>query len=259
MYQGAWLSKAPGFGRRCRRGWRESANSEWKYKWHSADSRSIKGQLFLFPQHDQHDKTLKWQFIHIQMFLIDRLTKEWSFLQWTESVLEFLLERLGFFFVKTDVNYSRTLLCLVIDSFIHSVLQCFGLLGVNGAGKTTTFKMLTGDIDVTSGEASVAGHWLAMKYFQKCCSNQRFDQYILRLFYCWPQGFYPLFSVFWPTYWMSTKTWDTAHSLMQSMSCWQVKNICTSTLAFGEFQKLRSAGWDADLDDRFILIIIVTK
>ncbi|KAM4533545.1 retinal-specific phospholipid-transporting ATPase ABCA4-like [Odontesthes bonariensis] len=36
--------------------------------------------------------------------------------------------------------------------------ECFGLLGVNGAGKTTTFKMLTGDIDVTSGEATVAGH-----------------------------------------------------------------------------------------------------
>uniref|UniRef100_A0A8C1B8P0 P-type phospholipid transporter n=1 Tax=Cyprinus carpio carpio TaxID=630221 RepID=A0A8C1B8P0_CYPCA len=36
--------------------------------------------------------------------------------------------------------------------------QCFGLLGVNGAGKTTTFKMLTGDIDVTSGEAVVTGY-----------------------------------------------------------------------------------------------------
>ncbi|KAM9839656.1 retinal-specific phospholipid-transporting ATPase ABCA4a [Aulostomus maculatus] len=36
--------------------------------------------------------------------------------------------------------------------------ECFGLLGVNGAGKTTTFKMLTGDVDVTSGEASVAGY-----------------------------------------------------------------------------------------------------
>uniref|UniRef100_A0A8C2G5Z1 P-type phospholipid transporter n=1 Tax=Cyprinus carpio TaxID=7962 RepID=A0A8C2G5Z1_CYPCA len=35
---------------------------------------------------------------------------------------------------------------------------CFGLLGVNGAGKTTTFKMLTGDTDVTSGEAAVAGN-----------------------------------------------------------------------------------------------------
>uniref|UniRef100_A0A8C5BHU5 ATP-binding cassette, sub-family A (ABC1), member 4a n=1 Tax=Gadus morhua TaxID=8049 RepID=A0A8C5BHU5_GADMO len=36
--------------------------------------------------------------------------------------------------------------------------ECFGLLGVNGAGKTTTFKMLTGDIDVSWGEASVRGH-----------------------------------------------------------------------------------------------------
>ena len=36
--------------------------------------------------------------------------------------------------------------------------ECFGLLGVNGAGKTTTFKMLTGDIPVTSGDAHIAGH-----------------------------------------------------------------------------------------------------
>lgn len=36
--------------------------------------------------------------------------------------------------------------------------QCFGLLGVNGAGKTTTFKMLSGDISVTSGEGWVSGY-----------------------------------------------------------------------------------------------------
>ncbi|GFR62998.1 ATP-binding cassette sub-family A member 1 [Elysia marginata] len=33
--------------------------------------------------------------------------------------------------------------------------QCFGLLGVNGAGKSTTFKMLTGDVTVTQGDAFV--------------------------------------------------------------------------------------------------------
>jgi ATP-binding cassette subfamily A (ABC1) protein 2 len=33
--------------------------------------------------------------------------------------------------------------------------ECFGLLGVNGAGKSTTFKMLTGDIPVTSGDAII--------------------------------------------------------------------------------------------------------
>ena len=36
--------------------------------------------------------------------------------------------------------------------------ECFGLLGVNGAGKTTTFKMLTGDLPITSGEAFVHGY-----------------------------------------------------------------------------------------------------
>uniref|UniRef100_A0A3Q3WL83 ABC transporter domain-containing protein n=1 Tax=Mola mola TaxID=94237 RepID=A0A3Q3WL83_MOLML len=37
------------------------------------------------------------------------------------------------------------------------VRQCFGLLGINGAGKTTTFKMLTGDIPASSGEAFLNG------------------------------------------------------------------------------------------------------
>lgn len=35
--------------------------------------------------------------------------------------------------------------------------ECFGLLGVNGAGKTTTFKMLTGDVKISSGEGFVRG------------------------------------------------------------------------------------------------------
>ena len=34
-------------------------------------------------------------------------------------------------------------------------VQCFGLLGVNGAGKTSTFRMLSGDVHITSGEASI--------------------------------------------------------------------------------------------------------
>jgi ATP-binding cassette subfamily A (ABC1) protein 3 len=35
--------------------------------------------------------------------------------------------------------------------------ECFGLLGQNGAGKTTTFKMLTGDVMVSGGNAYVNG------------------------------------------------------------------------------------------------------
>ncbi|KAL3869286.1 hypothetical protein ACJMK2_041989, partial [Sinanodonta woodiana] len=36
--------------------------------------------------------------------------------------------------------------------------QCFGLLGVNGAGKTTTFKMLTGDVSASKGNAYIEGY-----------------------------------------------------------------------------------------------------
>ena len=39
--------------------------------------------------------------------------------------------------------------------FVRGV--CFGLLGVSGAGKTTTFKMLTGDEQISSGDAWVKG------------------------------------------------------------------------------------------------------
>uniref|UniRef100_A0A8C8CT99 P-type phospholipid transporter n=1 Tax=Oncorhynchus tshawytscha TaxID=74940 RepID=A0A8C8CT99_ONCTS len=36
--------------------------------------------------------------------------------------------------------------------------ECFGLWGINGAGKTTTFKMLTGDISISGGEAFLNGY-----------------------------------------------------------------------------------------------------
>ena len=35
--------------------------------------------------------------------------------------------------------------------------ECFGLLGINGAGKTSSFKMLTGDIKISHGEAFIQG------------------------------------------------------------------------------------------------------
>lgn len=42
-------------------------------------------------------------------------------------------------------------ICLSIKHY-----ECFGLLGENGAGKTTTFKMLTGDVSITYGDAWVS-------------------------------------------------------------------------------------------------------
>ncbi|XP_032250751.1 phospholipid-transporting ATPase ABCA7 [Phoca vitulina] len=41
--------------------------------------------------------------------------------------------------------------------------ECFGLLGVNGAGKTSTFRMVTGDMLPSGGEAVLAGHSVAQE------------------------------------------------------------------------------------------------
>ncbi|KAL8582197.1 hypothetical protein ACOMHN_004116 [Nucella lapillus] len=46
--------------------------------------------------------------------------------------------------------------------------QCFGLLGVNGAGKTTTFKMLTGDVDATKGDAHINGFGIRSDMVKVC-------------------------------------------------------------------------------------------
>ncbi|XP_041356253.1 phospholipid-transporting ATPase ABCA3-like [Gigantopelta aegis] len=65
-----------------------------------------------------------------------------STLQVTDSVLLVNLYKRYGHFVSVDH------LCLGIPE-----KECFGLLGQNGAGKTTTFKMLTGDLMATGGDA----------------------------------------------------------------------------------------------------------
>lgn len=58
---------------------------------------------------------------------------------------------------KIYQNRIRNRKTLAVDRLNIGVQhgECFGLLGVNGAGKTSTFKMLTGDSDITSGDALV--------------------------------------------------------------------------------------------------------
>ncbi|VDM77829.1 unnamed protein product [Strongylus vulgaris] len=48
--------------------------------------------------------------------------------------------------------------------------ECFGLLGVNGAGKTTTFQMLTGENDISDGDAFVNG-WSVKNDWRKAGAN----------------------------------------------------------------------------------------
>ena len=48
--------------------------------------------------------------------------------------------------------------------------ECFGLLGINGSGKSTTFKMLTGEISMTDGNAFINNHSV-IKQLEKARQN----------------------------------------------------------------------------------------
>lgn len=52
-------------------------------------------------------------------------------------------------------KFSRKVTAVNGVSFKTAAGECFGLLGTTGAGKTTTFRMLTGDILPTDGDAQI--------------------------------------------------------------------------------------------------------
>ncbi|XP_076318605.1 phospholipid-transporting ATPase ABCA3-like isoform X2 [Tachypleus tridentatus] len=72
--------------------------------------------------------------------------------------------------VVTKLTKYFSTLCAVdrLTLGVHKQ-ECFGLLGVNGAGKTTTFRMLTGDLMLTDGNAYIGEYSLRqdMKKFQE--------------------------------------------------------------------------------------------
>lgn len=53
-------------------------------------------------------------------------------------------------------------------SFAIQKGECFALLGINGAGKSTTFKMLSGDLNATDGDISIAGYNVPGEYNLAC-------------------------------------------------------------------------------------------
>ena len=48
--------------------------------------------------------------------------------------------------------------------------ECFGLLGQNGAGKTTIFKMMTGDVDLSRGDAYLSAFSVKTDIKQVSCT-----------------------------------------------------------------------------------------
>lgn len=75
---------------------------------------------------------------------------------------------------------------LAVDqlSFAVGKEQFFGLLGINGAGKTTTFRMLTGDLSVTHGNAYINSYDLMndkVRYRSQIGYCPQFDALLDRL------------------------------------------------------------------------------
>ncbi|XP_013788958.2 ATP-binding cassette sub-family A member 3-like [Limulus polyphemus] len=72
--------------------------------------------------------------------------------------------------VVTKLTKYFSTLCAVdrLTLGVHKK-ECFGLLGINGAGKTTTFRMLTGDLMLTDGNAYIGEYSLRqdLKSFQE--------------------------------------------------------------------------------------------
>ncbi|KAG1683898.1 ATP-binding cassette sub-family A member 3 [Nymphon striatum] len=77
-----------------------------------------------------------------------------------ERILKTPLSRLSesdaLIFRGLTKNYGD---CVAVDHLSLGIKrgECFGLLGMNGAGKTSTFKMITGDEDVSEGNAYLEG------------------------------------------------------------------------------------------------------
>ncbi|XP_065069802.1 phospholipid-transporting ATPase ABCA1-like [Rhopilema esculentum] len=86
----------------------------------------------------------------------DDVAEEKSRIESEESESNDVLRVTNLTKIYRSVFRRKKLLAVDKLSFGLKSGECFGLLGVNGAGKTTTFKMLTGDTNVTSGDAFIA-------------------------------------------------------------------------------------------------------
>lgn len=107
-------------------------------------------------------------FDYISYYLIEKLTKR-QFGDESKEDNDVLEEKEKIRTMQQDEIKNYTLILKNVNKYYKKFLavdrlclgvnkyECFGLLGVNGAGKTTTFKMMTGDVRITSGDIWING------------------------------------------------------------------------------------------------------
>ncbi|CAL8101606.1 unnamed protein product [Orchesella dallaii] len=117
--------------------------------------------------------------------------------------------------------------------------ECFGLLGVNGAGKTSTFKMLTGDVRVTSGNAKICGCDVetnldqARKHFGYCPQEDSIDPLLTG---------YELLTVYGRLRGLSAHDTQTAaEQLIKTLGLSRYANMQSGTYSGGNKRKLSTA------------------
>ena len=136
-------------------------------------------------------------------------------------------------------NNKKRVVAVRNSSFHVAKSSCFGLLGVNGAGKTTTFKILTGDILPTSGEAAIGGYDVvthlneSRKTVGYCPQFDALDELLTArehiLFYAMLRGI--------PSKMMGR----VAERLIEKMELGRYANKLTGTLSGGNKRKLQTA------------------
>lgn len=117
--------------------------------------------------------------------------------------------------------------------------ECFTLLGVNGAGKTTTFKMLSGEILPTSGEAYISGYSVSTQLAEARKNIGYCPQFDALLEFLTPKEHLELYAAI----------KGIPKQLIQQLVCQKLaemdlvnyQNVCSGTLSGGNKRKLSVA------------------
>ncbi|XP_055936833.1 phospholipid-transporting ATPase ABCA1-like [Argiope bruennichi] len=116
--------------------------------------------------------------LYVDKYLPRDIVEDSDVLQEEERVHNLIVEKSGSGEEALSVRVLTKVFkpCCAVNQLSFSIRkqECFGLLGVNGAGKTTSFRMLTGDIQPSKGNA----------YIEEVSLRKNLKEFQSRLGYC---------------------------------------------------------------------------